>query len=534
LARTAYQSKGLENYRLLIHDEGEPLLRQSWPPTVAGLKEATVKDIRDHPIDVFSYGVNAACGAYHPSKVYDRMGDDVELHRETGTWKIVETNRRLEAQGLDPTAIIIEACHEIGMDVNIRIRMNDLHDAAGYYRSWHDPDKPPKPIREAGWYYMAKFKKDHPEFLLGKPQPKPGNREEFEAYALNYALAPVRQRQYRFIEETVNGYDLDALTLDFMRFPYLFKKQEAYGQRHLFTDYMKRIRTCIGEAADRRGRPIYVGARLPDTIDLALRMGIDINAWLAEGILDFVIIGAGYNSFGVPWEDIGGAARRAGAHVIGTVRSMGMPPAYEGDKKELYYRQIRAAAIRAYDRGVAGFELFNYFYHMPFYGSVHGPGGGTGYAFTADMREPHRLRSLPHTYEASREVRVDYIYGHAVSKGQLPCTIGRSEDGLAHTFTIDVAERIPRGAKVKLWLQLIDLWHEHELDIAWNGKPLPFHVERDWHRKGSLNAGEISLPLKPADIKEGENRLSLKLVKRPANLDHFITLNWAMLHIDPT
>ena len=213
---------------------------------------------------------------------------------------------------------------------------------------------------------------------------------------------------------------------------------------------------------------------------------------------------------------------------------MGIPRSYEEDKTELYYRQIRAAAIRAYEHGVAGFELFNYFYHMPFYGSVHGPGSATGYAFTADMRDPRRLKSLPRTYQASREVQVDYIYGHAVSKVQLPCTIGRSEDGLAHTVTVEVAEQIPRQAKVNLWIQLIDLWHEHQLDIAWNGKKLPFQLESDWHRKGSLNVGEIVLPLKPADVNEGENRLSLKLVERPGNLDHFITLDHAMLHIDPT
>ena len=528
----AYQARSVEDYRVLIHDEGEPLLRQSWPPTVEGLKEATVKDVRDHPIDVFSYGVNAACGAYHPTGVLDGMGQDVALHRETGTWKIVETNRRMESQGLNPTAIIIDACHEIGMDVNIRIRMNDLHDAAGYYRSWHDPDTGPKPVREAGWYYLSPFKKAHPELLLGKPGPNAQDRAGFEAYALNYALAPVRQRQLRFIAETVNTFDLDAVTLDFMRFPYLFKQHEAYAQRHLMTAYMKQIRACVDEAAQRRGRPIHMAARVPDTMGQAVQMGIDLEAWLAEGIMDLLIIGAGYCPFGTPWDDIALPARKAGVPALATVRG-GAAAYYEGDATDLYYRTIRGMSLRAYEHGANGFELFNYFYHMPFYKRMSHPPSGSGFDFTADMRDPGRLKRLGRTYAASGNASGNFIYGHAAFQGELPCTIGRSEDGLAHTATIEVPEPIPASSKVKLQIQLTDLWHEHELALAFNDRWWTVDVETQWRRVGSMNIGDLSYDLKPAEVNKGENRLSLKLLKRPANLDHFITLNDVMLHIDP-
>lgn len=61
----------------------------------------------------------------------------------------------------------------------------------------------------------------------------------------------------------------------------------------------------------------------------------------------------------------------------------------------------------------------------------------------------------------------------------------------------------------------------------------PITIEKtDWNRKGSLNLGDVSLDLAHGDVKEGENRLSLRLLKRPANLDHFITLTYALLHVD--
>jgi hypothetical protein len=200
---------------------------------------------------------------------------------------------------------------------------------------------------------------------------------------------------------------------------------------------------------------------------------------------------------------------------------------------DLYYRKLRAATLRAYARGVAGMELFNYFYHLPFYkGAVGGSGSGTGFAFTRELRDPLRLASLPRTYEFSRQMGLEYVYGHAYFPGQLPCSIGRAEDGLGPTLSLDVPEQVPAGTGVRLWLQLIDLWHEHELEISWNGQVLPFDLERDWNRYGSNSLGDLELSLPASLVRQGENRLGLRLLKRPANLDHFITLNHALLHVD--
>ena len=294
-----YQGRPVEEYRLLFHDEGEPPLRQAWPPTAAGLKEAVVRDVAGLPLDALSYGINAACGAYHPSPVLGAMGEGVSLLKDTGTWTIVEGMRRLAAQGLDPTALVVEACHESGLDVVLRVRMNDLHDIF-HHEEYSRPDHPPKVPREPAWYYYSQYKQEHHELLLGDPAPMPRHRAQVEAYAFNYALAPVRQRMRAFVEETANRYDLDALLLDFMRWPYLFRYEEAYGQRHLFTEYLGRLRSAVREAAARRGRPIHFLVRVPDTLELAVRMGLDLRTWLAEGLVDLVVIGAGYNPFDLP------------------------------------------------------------------------------------------------------------------------------------------------------------------------------------------------------------------------------------------
>jgi hypothetical protein len=529
------------DYRILLQDTGEPLLRQSWPPTAEGLKEATVRDFRALPVDVYYYCINAACGIYHPSKVYHQMGDNIDMFQETGTWKIVESIQRMTKAGLDPLAIIIEGCHEAGKDVSLGVRMNDLHDRL-YDRTLREPARPPKGYREPGWYYMSQFKKDHPEYLQGNPD-KPGSegdRKYWQAIALNYALAPVRQKIYGLIEETVNVYNTDAITLDFLRAPFFFADCEAYGQRHLMTDFVKRVRTCVKEAGEHRGRPIIMMARVPDTIEMGLRIGLDIEAWLKDGLLDAVIISGGYCPFETPWDEITCLGKKAGIPAIACFSFgplTGMPDLYTHDKQKLFEQKLRAAALRAYEQGIQGFQFWNFFYMMEYYRLIQNePGRGRGYEFTKELRDIHVLKNYTKTYELSRSLQglIAAVYGNASWCGQVPASVAVSSDGLGHTFTFDVCddlESVERQVKVTLWLQVIDLGVEDELEVLWNGRKVDFNLEG--YRMTTYNLGEVSIPLNKDDVKKGENRLTLRLLKRPVNLDQFITLNWGLLTIEP-
>lgn len=527
----------LKDYRLLFHNCGEPLERQPWPPTAKGLKETILKDLRGHPIDVMSYDVNAACGAWHCSKVFGRMGEGATMFHESGTYKMVEGIRRMEAAGLDPLAVIIEGCHEEGMDINLRVRMNDLHDAN--YGMYPQPPRPPAFLGEPAFYYMSQFKKDHPEYCLGDPFQASSGAQRFRNVALNFALAPVRRRIFNFIEETVNNYDSDMVTLDFLRFPIFFLESEAYGQRHLMTDFVASIRQCVRQAGERRKRAIPLAVRIPDTVEAAVRAGIDTPEWIRRGLADAVIISGGYCPFDTPWAEVAGLARAAGIPAFACL-SHGqlnkVPRGYAHDREELLSRKIRAAAYRAEAAGVQGFELFNFFYMCEYYRNDpvgQGAGYGRGLAFTHELSDAERLRASSKTYEVSQALPSDVCFAHANAAwpGQLPCTIGLSEDGLAHSFTFDVADDLngPRG-QASLWLQFVDLWVEDELEILFNGKPLSFTFDGYW--KTQTNLGDLTVALSIRDVRKGENRLALQLKSRPSGLPPYLTLNWALLHVD--
>ena len=224
-----------------------------------------------------------------------------------------EAVKRLCNQGHDPLEVMCEGAHQAGRDVFLRMRMNDLHDRVGDIRGLDRPTKPPKTSHIEPYYYTPQWKRDHPEWLIGDPHaPYPDFSFQFmEAKAGNYAIGPFRQMMYELAAEAITGYDLDGFEIDFIRFPFLFPRAEAHAQRHVMTAFVRRIRDLTKEQAARRGRPIFLSARVPSTVELSLRVGIDLPFWLKEGLLDMVVIGGGYLPFSTPWKDIGDLAEKA-------------------------------------------------------------------------------------------------------------------------------------------------------------------------------------------------------------------------------
>ena len=79
------------------------------------------------------------------------------------------------------------------------------------------------------------------------------------------------------------------------------------------TDLVRRIRRMTEEVGQRRGRPILVAMRLPDSVPYCRAIGLDIERWLADDLLD-LLIPAGYLQLS-PWETSVELGHRYGAMV---------------------------------------------------------------------------------------------------------------------------------------------------------------------------------------------------------------------------
>ena len=544
---TGRQAKRPEDIRVVFQDIGEPLTRMPWPPTPEGLLSGSIRPIEDSAVDVYAYGMHHAGGVTHDSRAYQRVGDHVTVLHESSGLVMNEGIRRLIEQGHDPIAIMCEGAHEAGKDFWLRVRMNDLHDRVGQYRKLEAPTKQPKTGSLVPFFYTPQWKKDHPEWLIGDPQaPAPEySFESWEANAPNYLYAPVREMIFALATEAVYNYDVDGIEIDFIRFPFLFPFKTAWAHRHVMTAFVRKLRDMVNERAGARGRPIYFSARVPDTVELSVRLGVDLSTWLAEGILDMCVIGGGYSPFSTPWQDIASLAGKHGIPALaclnrGSLIGWDWNPSFAGVQAEptpqQKIEQIQAAAYRAYQEGVSGIELWNFFYEMPHYYSPEQKEGlhYLGFGFTHEIADHRGLAGKKKAYLLDQELRLSGVYLHASWSGQRPLMVTPATDGIGQTVTFDVGDDLSASpnAGAELRVNIVDLFAEDVIEFEWNGGPL---VPRDDPYLGQLlnSNREFRFDVPAESITRGSNEFSIFLRQRTPRLEPFVTLDFARLVIAP-
>jgi len=223
--------------------------------------------------------------------------------------------------------------------------MNDTHDSS---TAWYGP------------LLFPEFKKAHPEFLVGSIHKHPPHGPWS---AVDYAHPEVRDLCFRIIEEVCRNYDVDGVELDFFRHACFFKTV-AWGARagsaecEAMTDLIRRVRRMTERRGLERRRPILVAVRVPDSVDYCRGIGLDIERWLADGLVDLLTT-TGYFRLN-PWPYSVRLGRRYGVPVyagLSESRVRGQVPPFSRNAIETY----RGRALRAWTAGVNGIYMFNYF-----------------------------------------------------------------------------------------------------------------------------------------------------------------------------
>src|SRR5690606_6075368 len=111
--------------------------------------------------------------------------------------------------------------------------------------------------------------------------------------SVDFAHQEVRDLCVRFFKEVCENYDVDDVELDFLRHFELFKTVGRGGiatteEVDMLTDMVRQIRKVTEEAGMKRGNPILVLVRLPDSPEYTKRAGADIKRWIDEELVDIV------------------------------------------------------------------------------------------------------------------------------------------------------------------------------------------------------------------------------------------------------
>ncbi|UCH35685.1 MAG: family 10 glycosylhydrolase [Armatimonadota bacterium] len=224
--------------------------------------------------------------------VYTHHSDETELraHADRG---VDDWAHELIKQGRDSLRVITDFGHEHGMEVFWSMRMNDTHDSG-----------------DAALF--AEWKTAHPDYLMGKKGdkfPYGGGRWS----AVDYAIPEVRDKVFRILHDVCTRYDVDGMELDFFRHPVYFKPQmtgDPVTQEHcdMMTELIARLRAMADEVGTKRGRPLLIAVRVPDSVGYAKAIGLDLIRWLDDGLID-IIVGSGYFHL-EPWENLVALGKR--------------------------------------------------------------------------------------------------------------------------------------------------------------------------------------------------------------------------------
>ena len=256
--------------------------------------------------------------------------------------------------GTDPVRLVSEWCRTNRVEFFISLRVNDTHDQRA------DQTRLGPPYDLSNWAFSP-FKAQHPEMLLGSCTSKP---PYCVWSAVDFTHAAVRERFVAMCRDLCTHYDLDGLDLDFLRHMQLFKSvawggTASDGERTLLTDVMRQIRAAAESEGRRRGRPILLSVRVPDSVPYCREVGIDLEAWLSEGLVDLVAATSYWQHH--PWSYMVELCRKHGVKRYASLDECRLPETAETPLKRMTVATYRARAMAARQAGVDGVLYFNLF-----------------------------------------------------------------------------------------------------------------------------------------------------------------------------
>jgi hypothetical protein len=326
-------------HRVIFDNDGMDAQFVGEPTAEALLAVRTTQLVGTGVTTVFYCSRSSGLGVFtHNTKVGEVFDSRDGRYKDNITGDLIR-------QGTDPLRVVADYCRSHDLEVFWTLRMNDCHDAV------HRPDKP--------YPAFSKLKAAHPDWLLGTYRDRPayGN---WSAY--DFAIPDVRQLALDCVAEVCREYDVDGIHLDFFRHLNYFREVAAGDKASpehmaLMTELVRDIRRRTEEAALARKRPFLLAVRVPDSVEYCQALGLDVERWLREGLVDLLVVG----EFQLrPWQESVALGHRYGAQVIAGLsegRVSGERAPFRRDARESY----RARAAAAWQAGCDGLYIFNFY-----------------------------------------------------------------------------------------------------------------------------------------------------------------------------
>lgn len=304
-----------------------------------------------------------------------------------------------EATGLEPDPIgrfmrdggdlvgeFVAHCRARGISPFVSLRVNDYHGSESLgllrdaMRGKRPPKKPPYALVEMASQSLPRIvhakNQLHPDpawYVAATPEERLRlAKDRGKRYTLrnariwNWAIPEVPKYMFGFVREVCEGYDIDGLELDFMRWSDYFPKNTSASKREsIMLDFIKKTRAAL-DAGAKPGQRRWLCVRIPARISGFGKLGIDLRAWVAAGV-DLVNLSCSYTT-DQQYTDIEKICRMLpGTPVYLELTHVNAPARKSGERARVTTaEEFITSAHLAHARGARGVSLFNFVYSRIF------------------------------------------------------------------------------------------------------------------------------------------------------------------------
>ena len=242
-----------------------------------------------------------------------------------------------------------EFARKHGLESIWTLRMNDIHDA------WTPQ-------------FFSDWKREDPARIMSTLEESKKYNDCRRLWSLvDFEHPDVEPKLLEIIEEVLLNYDVDGVELDFLRAPFYFRtafreEPATKKQMGILTRLVKNVRGLILKHSKRKKRPLLLAARVPSTIALGRKIGIDIASWLQDDLVDSLALGGGYITFDLPVQELIELGQKHGIPVYPCLSQSGLmerPPRGKSEKQAP--ESWLGAASRLWAEGASGIYTFNLF-----------------------------------------------------------------------------------------------------------------------------------------------------------------------------
>lgn len=232
------------------------------PPASRHLLNWPVDEVLGTGVDLLVLGLGYSDVFFHQSAVGRVVGQGKEVWESYIDWRIMRMVEEAKELGTDQVRAVVERGRETGMQVFPSLKLQDSA----------------RPESER----FGRLKEQHGAAVcIGD-----AGRAE---WCYDYAQEAVQEYKLAIIGELLEGYQPDGLELDFCFDNFYFKKDEIQENAPLMTEFVAKVRALAEEIGARQGRKIPLMARVHLHEEDNLAVGLDVEAWLRAGSLDWVV-----------------------------------------------------------------------------------------------------------------------------------------------------------------------------------------------------------------------------------------------------